>query len=812
MMIRESRRFFKSSPLLSVTGVLLLAVGVGSSAIAASLLQAFSSPRYPGMLAQGYATIAGGNNDKLAMPISWGRFEELRPKVGGGLRLAAYSPAADAELASGNLRKRVRVAAVSSGFFSGFTAALAAGRDFTPGEAGTAGQHHIILGESLAKSLFGSPVAGVGQMVMLDGLPYRVTGVAPRAFTGVLGDTADAWVAANCVVPLRLNLAANMPPNMWKYMNSFYVLLASNVESSASLARSAARLLPLQAGGNSALGAAQGVSVDWHRDHILRRWLRLGLGFSIALALVSCLNLCLLLLARVPLLGEEVRLKKALGAGAPRICMELAIGPAAMMLAGLIAALLLWAVAMVALVRVSQLKAQILSGSSSTVLIALGWQMLLTLAVILMVALAPAMAALRSGAAPRMGTTTTVDRRINRLLQAPVTVQIGCAMVVSILAAMIGVSLVGLMKEPLGYDPSHRIVVCLIPASGRIEFQGTTGATPQFLAIQRVLQQIRALPGVRSASYVDAAPLDNQKTVDELQSTDTPRATPVLTNHVLVTSGYLGTMGSKILRGRDVSDWSKARAPHEIVISSMLAGQLFHGGDSVGKTVNVVIAARYGLRAYEYTATVVGIVEDSRSAGYASSPEPTFYEEGHASSDAMPHLVVNGNESIASLEAWTKSAVAQWMPAMGVMQIYSLQDRVDASLAPERNRALAALAGSGVMVAVALIGLYGSLMFYLRSKRREIAVRACLGAPPWTLGQMVLGRALRCAVVGALLSLPSWILLGRLPANDYVGQVSWSPGRAALITALCIAVSVLVAMIPAAAAASISPAGVLKDQ
>jgi hypothetical protein len=270
-------------------------------------------------------------------------------------------------------------------------------------------------------------------------------------------------------------------------------------------------------------------------------------------------------------------------------------------------------------------------------------------------------------------------------------------------------------------------------------------------------------------------------------------------------------MGSRILRGRDVAEWSKAHSPREVVVSSMLAGQLFHGTDPVGRAVNVIIPARFGLQVYKYSATVVGIVEDGRAAGYGSSPQPTFYEEGHAYSDAMPHLVVYGEETAPSLEAWTKSALAQWMPAMGVMQIYSLSDKVNASLAPERNRALGAFAGSGVMASVALVGLYGSLAFYLRAKRREMAIRMSLGASPWKIRQMVLVRALRCALAAALLSLPWWFVLGRLSSGDYVGQVAWSTGRAAIITVLCVAGSVVLAMIPASAAGSISPAGILKE-
>ena len=244
----------------------------------------------------------------------------------------------------------------------------------------------------------------------------------------------------------------------------------------------------------------------------------------------------------------------------------------------------------------------------------------------------------------------------------------------------------------------------------------------------------------------------------------------------------------------------------------MLAGELLHGADPLGTSVNVIVPARFGLRLYKYSATVVGVVEDTRDAGFASSPQPTFYEEGHSYSDARPHLVVFGDESGEALGTWTKQAVAEFMPGMGLEKIYSISEKIHDSLAPERYRALGAIAGSAVMAAVALIGLYGSLVFYLRAKRREIAVRICLGATPWAIRRLVLDRALRCACVAALLSLPLWLVFKRLSTDNYLGQVLWSPSRAAAITLVCVAASVLLAMIPASSAASVSPASVLKDQ
>ncbi len=816
MTLRETRRFFRSNPLLCLTGVLLLSLGVGSSAISLSLLLAFSSPGFPGMRSQGYATIGEGESGSVAMPVPWRRFEDLDRQKRGSVRLAAYAPSDHFVVASasGGGRKSVPVAAISGEFFSNFALSLAAGRDFTLGEAESAGVHKAILGTLLAKALFGSPSSAVGRIVLLNGDSYEVTGVAGPAFHGIFGDSAEVWVTANSVVPLDISIpnGDHAPPGLWKYVNAFYLVAGSETESSAQLAADTGRLFPLRGGDGTTLRVGEGISVDWQRDRSMRRWLRLGLGFSLSLALVSSLNVCLLLLARSPLLVEEVRLKRALGAGTRRIATELAAGPAAMMLAGLFASLILWAAAMESVSRLSNLNRQLLLGSADVVLATLARQLFATLVLVLAIALVPAAAALKSSAVPRMGAATTASRRAVFLMQIPVCLQIGFGIGMSILAGMIGASVLALARQPLGYDPSSRLVVCFAPSSGTMIFDGTAGATAQYLALRRVMETVRALPGVEAVSYAGAAPFDGGSPVDGIQLADTPEVPPLLASHAVITSGYFRALGSRVLRGRTVSDWMTTGNSNEVAINHILAEQLFPGADPIGRSVNVIIPARFGLRLQKQWATVVGVVEDTRDGGYASSPRPTFYEEGHSYSDAMPHLIVYGEVSAHSLESSAKQAVAQFMPGMGVQKVYSLSERVDASMAPERFRALGALAASAAMAAVSLVGLYGSLAFYLRAKRREIALRICLGASQAKIRSLILMRALRCAVAAVVLSLPIWLGLERLSANNYVGLVSWSASRAAVITMVCIVGSILVAMIPAAAAMSISPAAVLKDE
>ncbi len=137
MIRRELRRFFRSNLVLGISGILVFAIGIGASAVTLSLLIAYSSPTYPGIQQQGYASIAEETDDGGAMPISWDRFEELRSATHGGVRVAAYSSPITAVLVSASESRQIKLAAVSSGFFTGFASRLAVGNDFTSSEEQT---------------------------------------------------------------------------------------------------------------------------------------------------------------------------------------------------------------------------------------------------------------------------------------------------------------------------------------------------------------------------------------------------------------------------------------------------------------------------------------------------------------------------------------------------------------------------------------------------------------------------------------------------------------------------------------------------
>ncbi len=816
MIFREARRFLRSSPILSLSAIIILALGIGASALALALLLAFSSLTYPGMRALGYATIAEETEGGGSVPIAWQQFVELRGSSPQNTKLAAYSRLGNATLEVNSKSRPLRVAAVSSGFFS-VAAGLSAGRDFNRAEESQAGGHVIIVSSLLAATLFTSPETALNRVLVINRVHYDIVGVARPGFQGLFGDSVDAWLPAEClvpvVVPLQDRVAGSANPNAWKTVSDFYGIAASDQISSAGLVSELSRSLPLRTVGESALHVSRGLTTDPVRDEKLRKWLRLGFLLALVFTIVSGLNYCMLLLARTPRYAEEVRLKKALGAGSGRLLAELLVGPAVVVGAGLLAGFFFWVGGLTLISRVSAFYEQLVGGSWHAAILAYGIQVPLACAVTLVIALVPALGLLRSDGAPRLGTTSTPSRRTGLALQSVVTLQITFCVGTWVLAGMIISAVTSLEREHLGYDPSHLSVVSIEPAAEWVSFSASGGDTfPPVSSIKSLLEQVTALPGVRSAAFAGSAPFSEPLGTITVQRMESASEAPRTVNDAAVSPGYFGAMGTRIVRGKDFSWQNLTGDLREVIINASLAKELWPNANPIGRSIRIIYPTFAGMRSFSLGKTVVGVVEDTRFSGFTESPQPTLFESLRGTGFVDSCLLVNGSESLQSLQDVAGHKVAALMPGLAVKDTYSVGERARAALWREKERAYFALAGALAMALIAYIGLYGALAYYVNTRRRELAVRICFGALPWTIRKIILARAAQCAMSAALLSLPLWPVLARLSSSDYLGRVSWSTGRAILLSLACISVAAIISLIPAAAATRTSPAEVLKDQ
>jgi hypothetical protein len=403
------------------------------------------------------------------------------------------------------------------------------------------------------------------------------------------------------------------------------------------------------------------------------------------------------------------------------------------------------------------------------------------------------------------------------LLDSIVTVQITLCVVMAVVAGMVTSSVIHLLRTPLGFQTHNVSIVALGPrdSDGVSVFIDTTNpdraSYPSAPAIREVLRNLENLPGAISAGYSETVPMGGPHSSVSAQLADGSSSTYTVGKSI-VTQGYFNSLGIPLLKGAPFPK-DQSRVAHQVVINRALAAELSPQGYPVGKTIRIVNPAASGLRSFSETATIIGVVGDVKQSGPASSAEPTIYQcaFGVPFFHSAPYFVLSGIEPGDLPRRNIETSVETLMPGLQVQDMFSLRDRVRASMVPEEERAGGVMVLAVLISSLAFIGLAGSLTFYVASRRRDLAVRICFGATAWNIRALVIRRAAVCGGAAALLSMLTWPLLTRLSSTSYVGGASWSYTRAVLCSIACFAFVICLSLIPASAATRTSPSEILKD-
>lgn len=404
--------------------------------------------------------------------------------------------------------------------------------------------------------------------------------------------------------------------------------------------------------------------------------------------------------------------------------------------------------------------------------------------------------ALRRGGARGGGTGTRATRLLAGVEAA--------ALVVLLVATGLSLrSLDALLEVDLGFESEGRVAATLILPEGR--YEGDAFGT----VINRIEERLEALPDIRSAGTVTHLPLDTKHWGGSLAVEGEDAESTAPTDWELASPGYFEAAGIELLRGRVFSRNDGASTPRVTVVSRTLA-RMIRPDDPLEDVLGLRIS---GTGPEGPWMEVVGIVDDVRQRRIGGEPRPHMYVS-HAQMFPIPErelvMATSGQDPLSALRS-AIPVLEEIEPEIVVAQPRTLDQMVRRALGtPRVVTALLGLFGAASLL-LALTGIYGITAFAVARRKREIGIRACLGAGRRTLFARAMAEAVVPVGVGAALGVGLVAAVAPRARSLVYGVDPVDPTTILTVVAVLLGTAAATAWIPARRAARLDPIEVLGE-
>jgi putative ABC transport system permease protein len=673
------------------------------------------------------------------------------------------------------------------------------GRGFTKSEDNESGPRTALLSNAFWRTRFGGDESVIGRTITLDRRPYTVIGIVPD-LTAVM-DNVQVFVPLSWTPQERATRANHNYRGIAKLKPGIDVARANG-----DMAAISKRLEAEYPEDNKDWGAlVRPLQDDMIGD--ARSSLMILLGSVALVLLIACANLANLMLVRTHGRAKEIAVRTALGASRLRVIQQL-LAEGVMLgvgggLAGFAAAYfgvgVLTAAFGTALPRANEVvvDAQVLGFTAALAIVA-G----------LVAAFAPAWQltgrdandALRIG--PGRGNTAGGEGRVRRVL---VVSEVALALMLLVGAGLLMRSLASLRGVDPGFDASNVWTAILNIPTAKYD---TPEVRNQFF--DRVLQDVRALPGVRSAAWIDNIPFrggSTQYVAVEGQPPMQDSELPVLAVR-LPSPGYFATAKIPFVSGRDFTDADGFGRPRVVIVSEKTAERFFPGQDPLGRHITLTMMTKE-------PAEIIGVVREVKLGALdasAAESETAVYAPAAQFGYNGSTLVARTAGDPSGLTRSVVAAVRAIDPEQPLLDIQTLDAVVEESLG-QRPLAMI-LFGAFALLALVLasVGIYSVLAYTVRQRVREIGIRLALGAPVKGLLGMVVVEGLKPTLVGVGLGLMMAAALVRVMATLLFGVSQYDPGTFSVVALLMVVVGVVATLVPAYRATRIDPIVTLRSE
>ena len=704
----------------------------------------------------------------------------------------------------------LRAALVSANFFSILGIQPTLGRGFLPEEDRDAtATPVVVLSHAMWEQRLGSDPAIVGKTLTLNGGSYTVVGVAPAAFTGlIVGFSPDVWTPMSMQRAVSPGLNLNERRMHWLLAVGRLKPGVTRQQAAADLAVLGQQLardfpetnknlmpdvVPVELVPSPFRGVAGGISA------VLMAIVGLVL-------LIACANVANLLLAKASSRRREVAVRMALGANRRRLVQQLLTESVLIAaISGVIGLLLsLWVAPLLLSLRPASLAFVV---NVSPDIRVLAFTLLASIATGIVFGLAPALQQSKSNQVEHLkdGSAHGGSSR-SRLRNALVVAQVTACVVLLVGASLCLRSLLNARSIDPGFDIRNTVAGGLnVQTFGYDQSRGRA-----FYA--RLLERVRAIPGVRSASLADHLPLGQIMRmqgveIDGYEGSRAPsgmRGLPL--DMALVGPDYFDAMGISVLSGRSFKNTDDEKAPPVVMINQQMSERFWPHQNPVGQFVTLM-----GSEGSRTRAEIVGVVKTGKYASLGEDPKSFFYRPLLQEYEPGAQLIVRTAADTPIIDA-LRHEVRALDPRMALVGVETLEQHMQLPLFPARAAGLLLGLFGLLALTLAIVGLYGVMSYSVSQRTREIGVRMALGARRIDVVRLILGQGLRLTLTGMAIGVLCSVALTWVLRSVLYGISATDPVSFLAVAIVLTMVAAIASYVPARWATRVDPIRALRTE
>ena len=799
--LRFAFRQLGKSPGFTFLAVITLALGIGLNTAIFSLINDLFLRGLPFHQPERIVRIYGESRERelKLLPYSIPRFWHYRDGQTVFSGMAADNGYAVTLTGLGEA-VQVNAQAVTANYFDVLGVRPIRGRVFLPQEEMNA--NVVMISENFWRRRLGSDPAVLGRSITLNDVPLTIVGVVPNMTAAWVGPDLEVFIAKPFDLPGS--------PRERLMRGIGFLRVIARLKPGVSLEQAKATMPALEKGYREQNPSNDDIS--WTTALVpipedvsgnLRPAFRILLGAVCFVLLIACSNVANLLLVRFSGRRREIALRIALGA-ARRNVVRLFIFESVLisLLGGALGALIAWKlIPLLPRLAANQLPLDATVDLSSPVL-----AFTLVLSVLTGVAMGfyPAWQSSRADVVDGLkdgGRAVSGGLHQQRLRKLLVGGQVALSVTLLAGAGLLTASFIQLSWQDNGFRAENLWTgVLRLPAAHYPDNE----ARARFG--ERLLQEIRNVPGVESAAIADAVPLEGGSRTYYARPDGNPppvNQRPIAPNSA-VSPGYFRAFGIPLIAGRDVDERDRADRPKVMLISKAGAKKIFPGQDPIGRVLLLGGAQEH--------VEIIGVVGDVRSTQLTQTDDAEFYRPWLQDPSPRFRLTIRGRAAPDEIMRSAQTTLTRLDAGLPIFNTATMSDLVVQAIGQQRlmMTLLAVFAGTALLLAT--VGIYGSVAHTVEQRTGEIGVRMALGAQTQDVLRLVVRQGMNPVILGLIIGLAGTFVVGRLLAAQLY-QISPQNPILLCATAIVLAVAGLLAcLIPARRATLVDPIEALRTE